>query len=77
MEKMERMAGMAPYAGGGSAVYFGLTLNEIGVVVGIVVGVLGLMLNAYFKMQHLRIARQVADTRPDCMVCPDRKEAEL
>lgn len=43
-------------------VYFGLTLNEIGVIVGMLVAVLGLIgqigLTWYYKHQHLQIARQ-------------------
>lgn len=43
-------------------IYFGLTLNEIGVIVGIVVAVIGLVgqlaLTWYYKHQHLQLARE-------------------
>jgi hypothetical protein len=43
-------------------VYFGLTLNELGVVVGILVAIVGLIgqlsLTWYYKHQHLQLARQ-------------------
>lgn len=43
-------------------IYSGLTLNEVGVIVGIVVAVIGLIgqlsLTWYYKHQHLQLARQ-------------------
>ncbi len=49
-------------AAAAGTVYFGLTLNEIGVIVGIIVGVVGLIgqlsLTWYYKHQHLQLARQ-------------------
>lgn len=39
----------AAYAGSGAAVISGLTLNEIGVIVGIFVGVIGLIASQYWS----------------------------
>ena len=48
-------------AAAAGTVYFGLTLNEIGVIVGIFVAVVGLVgqlgLTWYYKHQHLHLAR--------------------
>jgi hypothetical protein len=42
-------------------IYFGLTLNELGVIVGIIVAVVGLIgqlaLTWYYKHEHLKLAR--------------------
>lgn len=59
----EKASAVAAYGGGGTAVYFGLTPGEwqaIGVLAGILIGVLGLLVNVYFKAKHLEIARQQA-----------------
>jgi hypothetical protein len=54
----EKSAAVAAYAGGGTAVAFGLTSGEwqaIGVIVGIFIGVAGLALNAYFQWRRLKL----------------------
>lgn len=55
---IEKVATVAQYGGAGTAVLFGFTANEIGVLVGCVVGVLGLALNWYYKHAHLKLARE-------------------
>jgi hypothetical protein len=45
---------VAAYGGAGSAVVFGLTLNELGVIVGIFVGVTGLILGQYWSWRKDR-----------------------
>lgn len=40
------------YGGSGGAVFFGLTVNELGVVVGIFTAVTGLAVNFYFKWRE-------------------------
>lgn len=40
--------------GSGTAVIFGFTLNELGVVVGIATAVLGLIMQAYFGLKNLQ-----------------------
>ena len=49
---------VATYGGAGSAVFFGLSANEFGTLCGVVIGLIGLVANIYFKYQHLKIARE-------------------
>jgi hypothetical protein len=44
----------AAYGGGGTAFISGLISNEVGVIVGIVVGVTGLLVNWYYKAKQDR-----------------------
>lgn len=43
------IASKVQYSGAGAALLFGLTINEIGVIIGITVGVLGFLINIYFS----------------------------
>lgn len=60
---------MATYSGAGSAVYFGLTANEIAALGGLAVAVVAalgnLLLTWHFKSQHLQLARARAETASD------------
>jgi hypothetical protein len=69
----EKASSIATYTGGGSAVLFGLSANEFAAVIGAVVAVLGLLVNMWFRWQHLRIVKQAAAERPDCATCPERE----
>lgn len=57
-----KAANAVTQAAAAGTIYFGLTLNELGVVVGILVAVVGLIgqlgLTWYYKHQHLELARQ-------------------
>lgn len=53
-----KVANTATYGGSGSAVFFGLTANEFAAVGGIVVAVIGLLINWWYKHQHLQLARE-------------------
>lgn len=55
---MEKAATAATYGGAGSAVFFGLSANEFAAVGGVVIALIGLLVNVWFKHQHLQIARQ-------------------
>lgn len=46
-----------------STAYFGLTLNELGVIVGIIATIVTVVMNWYFKSQHLKLARLAACMR--------------
>jgi len=52
------------YVGSASAVFFGLTANEIAAAGGLLVAVLGMIanvaVNAYFKWRHLKLAHALA-----------------
>lgn len=54
----ERAAPVATYWGGSVAFIGGLTANEVAAVGGLVIGVIGLLVNVWFKWQHLRLARE-------------------
>jgi hypothetical protein len=57
-----KTANVVTQAAAAGTVYFGLTLNEIGVIIGMFVAVIGLIgqlgLTWYYKHQHLELARQ-------------------
>ena len=55
-----KAATAATYGGSGAAVFFGLTANEFAAVSGVVIALCGLLVNIYFKHQHLKIARASA-----------------
>jgi hypothetical protein len=55
-----KAASAATYSGGTGAVLFGMSSSQwstIGVIGGLVIAVLGLAVNIYFRSQHLRLAR--------------------
>jgi len=49
MQLVTVIATMVQYTGSGVAVLFGLSLNEIGLLVGIIVAVLGFFVNVYYR----------------------------
>ena len=55
-----KASSVATYGGAGSAIFFGLTANEFGALCGVVIGLVGLVANIYFKYQHLKLARKEA-----------------
>lgn len=56
-----KAANVVTQAAAAGTVYFGLTLNELGVIVGMFVAIVGLIgqltLTWYYKHQHLQLAR--------------------
>ena len=58
-----KIASAATYGGSSAAVIFGLTANEFAAISGVVIAICGLIVNIYFKHQHLKIAR--ASAKPD------------
>lgn len=56
-----KAASVATYGGASSAVFFGLTTNEVGTICGVVIGLVGLVANIWFKHQHLKLARKEAE----------------
>lgn len=59
-EIITKTASTATYGGSGAAVIFGLTANEFAAISGVVIALVGLLVNIYFKHQHLKIARESA-----------------
>jgi hypothetical protein len=53
-----KASAVATYGGAGSAVFFGLSANEFGTLCGVVIGLIGLVANIYFKYQHLQVAKK-------------------
>ena len=60
-----KIASAATYGGSSAAVIFGLTANEFAAISGVVIAICGLIVNIYFKHQHLKIARASAKTDED------------
>lgn len=59
----EQIIQKAPYAAAGVTTYFGLTVNEIGVIVGIVATVVTTVYNIRHKRRVLELMRQQARDR--------------
>lgn len=57
-----KAANIVTQSAAAGTIYFGLTLNELGVIVGIIVAIVGLVgqlgLTWYYKHQHLELARK-------------------
>lgn len=60
-----KAATTAQYGGSGAAVYFGLTANEIAAFGGLIIAIIGLLVNIWYKHQHLKIAKDKAQTDED------------
>jgi hypothetical protein len=74
---IERSAQAVTYGGASGAVYFGMTANEFAAIAGVVIGVIGLVVQVavtiYFKRLHLAITARAAKAKPMCSVCPARR----
>lgn len=60
-----KIATGAQYGGGGVAFLGGLSANEIAAYGGLLIGFIGLLVNIYYKRQHLQLARQRAKADPE------------
>ena len=56
--ELAKASSVATYGGAGSAVFFGLSANEFGALCGVVIGLIGLVANIWFKHQHLKLERK-------------------
>lgn len=56
--EVTKAATAAQYGGSGAAVYFGLTANEIAAFGGLIIALIGLLVNIWYKHQHLQIAKE-------------------
>ncbi len=53
-----KTATAAQYGGSGAAVYFGLTANEIAAFGGLLIALIGLVVNIWYKHQHFKLAQK-------------------
>ena len=63
MTIMEKHANLATQAGAYSAVYGGFTANEIAAYGGLLIGLLGLVMNWYYKAKKDRRAEHLLNRR--------------
>lgn len=56
--EITKAATTAQYGGSGAAVYFGLTANEIAAFGGLIIAIIGLLVNIWYKHQHLQLAKR-------------------
>ncbi len=61
----DKISTAVTYTASGSAVAFGLNANEVGAIVGASVAILSLLINIWFKHQHLKLAKQKAGVIDD------------
>ena len=57
----DKVSSVATYGGSGTAIAFGLSASEwqaVGVVGGLFAAVIGILINWWFKREHLRIAQR-------------------
>ena len=69
MSLMERHSSWISYTASGSAVFFGLTLNDFGMLIGIMVGIATFIVNWYYKAKESkRRDRRTSDEqrKKDC-----------
>lgn len=60
MTDIGKAASVTTYGGSVTAVFFGLTANEFAALGGLFVAIIGLLVNIWFKYEHLKIARNNA-----------------
>ena len=63
--EITKAATTAQYGGSGAAVYFGLTANEIAAFGGLIIAMIGLLVNIWYKHQHLKIAKEKAKAQDE------------
>lgn len=60
-----KAASAATYGGSATAVFFGLTANEFAALGGLAIAIIGLLVNIWFKHQHLKIAREKNESQDE------------
>ena len=63
--EITKAATTAQYGGSATAVYFGLTANEIAAFGGLIIAIIGLIVNIWYKHQHLKIAKEKAQAEEE------------
>ena len=54
----DKIVSVTTYIASASAVILGFTLNELAAIVGIIVALVTLVVNIWFKWQHLKLAKK-------------------
>ena len=60
MTIMEKHASAVTYAGSGTALFGGLSANEVAAYGGLIIGVIGLLVNWYYKAKEDRRAERAS-----------------
>lgn len=55
IQTISEVASKTQYGGAGASLLAGLTLNDWGIVAGIVIGSIGLLVNIYFKHKQFKL----------------------
>jgi hypothetical protein len=61
----DKTTNVATYGGSTMAIFGGLNANELAAIGGILIGLIGLAVNVYFKWRHLKIAERTGRANPD------------
>lgn len=69
-----KAASATTYIGSSGAVVFGLSANEMMAFVGAAVAVLGLIVNIWFKHQHLKLARAAVRSGKAQIIIEDSRD---
>jgi hypothetical protein len=67
-EKLEAVAEIGSkvtYTGAGTAIIFGLTVNEVVALIGLLMGVAGFITNAYYKRRQMALLEKLSQTNPN------------
>jgi hypothetical protein len=67
-EKLEAIAEIgskATYTGAGTAILFGLTVNEVVALIGLALAGLGYITNAYYKRRQMALLERLAEKNPN------------
>lgn len=62
---MDKTASAITYGGAGTAVFFGLTANEFAAIGGLTIAFIGLLVNIWYKHQHLKIAKKQGEPKDE------------
>lgn len=65
MIPFDKTTNLATYGGSSVAIFGGLNANELAAVGGLLIGIVGLLINIYFKWRHLQIAERANRADPD------------
>ncbi|MRR49374.1 MAG: hypothetical protein EG825_00425 [Rhodocyclaceae bacterium] len=59
---LDRATSVATYGGSGTALIAGLTANDVAAIGGLAIALVALLVNVWFKHQHLKLARDAVES---------------